>query len=57
MRVLDAYSLLRKNPHLTRDEIIRVMEDNLCCCGGYDRIVFAIERAPLQASHDVSRPG
>jgi aerobic-type carbon monoxide dehydrogenase small subunit (CoxS/CutS family) len=43
--ILDAYTLLRKNPHPTRDEIIRAMEDNLCRCGGYHRIVLAIESA------------
>jgi aerobic-type carbon monoxide dehydrogenase small subunit (CoxS/CutS family) len=43
--ILDAYSLLRKNPRPTREQIIRGMEDNLCRCGGYDRIVQAIEAA------------
>jgi aerobic-type carbon monoxide dehydrogenase small subunit (CoxS/CutS family) len=43
--ILDAYSFLRKNPRPTREQIIMAMEDNLCRCGGYDRIVQAIETA------------
>jgi nicotinate dehydrogenase subunit A len=43
--ILDAYSFLRKNPRPTRDQIIRAMDDNLCRCGGYERIVRAIEAA------------
>jgi aerobic-type carbon monoxide dehydrogenase small subunit (CoxS/CutS family) len=43
--ILDAYSLLRKNPRPTREQIVRAMEENLCRCGGYDRIVQAIEAA------------
>jgi aerobic-type carbon monoxide dehydrogenase small subunit (CoxS/CutS family) len=43
--VLNAYSLLRKNPNPTRDEIILEMEDNLCRCGAHTRIVQAIQTA------------
>jgi len=43
--ILDAYSFLRKTPQPTRDQIIRAMEDNLCRCGGYERVVQAIETA------------
>lgn len=43
--ILNAYSLLRKNPRPTRDEIIRGMEDNLCRCGSHTRIIQAIETA------------
>lgn len=43
--ILDAYSFLRKNPRPKREQIIRAMEENLCRCGGYDRIVQAIEAA------------
>jgi carbon-monoxide dehydrogenase small subunit len=41
--VLTAYSLLAQNPHPSRDEIIESMDANLCRCGGYQRIVRAIE--------------
>jgi len=43
--VLNAYSLLHKNPQPTRQEIIQAMEDNLCRCGSYGRIIEAIQTA------------
>jgi len=43
--VLRAYSLLKKNPNPTREEIILEMEDNLCRCGAHTRIVKAIQIA------------
>ena len=43
--ILTAYALLHRNPHPTRDEIIRHMDDNLCRCGAHVRIVAAIEEA------------
>ena len=43
--ILNAYSLLVKNPRLTRKDIIEGMEDNLCRCGAHTRIVQAIETA------------
>jgi len=42
--IMTAYALLLKNPRLSRDEIIRGMDDNLCRCGAHKRIVAAIER-------------
>ncbi len=41
--IMNAYSLLLKNPRLTRDEIINGMERNLCRCSAHKRIVQAIE--------------
>jgi carbon-monoxide dehydrogenase small subunit len=41
--IMTAYALLLKNPHLSREEIIRGMDDNLCRCGAHKRIVAAIE--------------
>jgi aerobic-type carbon monoxide dehydrogenase small subunit (CoxS/CutS family) len=41
--ILTAYALLLKNPHPSREEIIRGMDDNLCRCGAHKRIVEAIE--------------
>jgi aerobic-type carbon monoxide dehydrogenase small subunit (CoxS/CutS family) len=41
--VLSACSLLAQNPHPSRDEIIQAMDGNLCRCGGYQRIVRAID--------------
>ena len=41
--VLNAVSLLNKNPNPTRNEIINEMDDNLCRCGAHKRILQAIE--------------
>jgi len=43
--ILNAYSLLLRNPQLTREEIIEGMEYNLCRCGAHVRIIRAIESA------------
>jgi len=43
--ILNAYSLLYRNPQPTRAEIIQGMEDNLCRCGSYNRIIEAIQSA------------
>jgi len=43
--ILNAYSLLLKNPQPTRAEIIQSMEGNLCRCSSYFRIVQAIQTA------------
>ena len=44
-QILNAYSLLMRNPQPTREEIIEGMEDNLCRCGTYSRIIEAIQTA------------
>lgn len=43
--ILAAYSLLLKNPHPTRKEIIESMDENLCRCGAHTRIIQAIQTA------------
>ncbi len=43
--ILNAYSLLLRNPRPTKAEIIRGMENNLCRCGAHLRIIRAIESA------------
>lgn len=43
--ILNAYSLLLRNPQPTRKEIIEGMEYNLCRCGAHVRIIQAIESA------------
>jgi aerobic-type carbon monoxide dehydrogenase small subunit (CoxS/CutS family) len=53
--IINAYSLLRKNPQPGREEIVRGMEDNLCRCGGYMRIIQAIETAAQEMKKGVSR--
>jgi aerobic-type carbon monoxide dehydrogenase small subunit (CoxS/CutS family) len=53
--IITAHNLLRKNPHPTREEIIQGMEDNLCRCGGYMRIIQAIETAAQEMKKGVRR--
>lgn len=43
--ILNAYSLLQRNPQPTRQQIIEDMEYNLCRCGAHIRIIEAIESA------------
>jgi carbon-monoxide dehydrogenase small subunit len=41
--ILNAYSLLKKNPHPSVTDIARAMEGNLCRCSSYNRIIEAIQ--------------
>ncbi len=43
--IMNAYGLLLKNPEPSRSEIIEGMEDNLCRCGTYGRVIKAIQQA------------
>jgi aerobic-type carbon monoxide dehydrogenase small subunit (CoxS/CutS family) len=43
--IMNAYALLRKNPHPSFADIVREMDDNLCRCGAHTRIVQAIQTA------------
>ena len=43
--ILKAYSLLRKNPQPTREDIIKGMDGNLCRCGSHLRVIQAIQTA------------
>lgn len=43
--ILNAYSLLMKNPDPSRRDIIDSMEDNFCRCGTHKRIIEAIQTA------------
>jgi aerobic carbon-monoxide dehydrogenase small subunit len=43
--LIAAASLLSRNPHPTEEEIRVGMDGNLCRCGGYLRIIEAIQRA------------
>jgi len=43
--ILSAHSLLRENPTSTKDEIVHVMDSNLCRCGAHKRILVAIQSA------------
>jgi aerobic-type carbon monoxide dehydrogenase small subunit (CoxS/CutS family) len=46
--IMNAYGLLIKNPEPSKTEVIEAMEDNLCRCGTYGRIIQAIQKAGLQ---------
>jgi aerobic-type carbon monoxide dehydrogenase small subunit (CoxS/CutS family) len=41
--ILNAYALLLKKPHPTREDVIQHMEGNLCRCGAHVRIIDAIQ--------------
>jgi aerobic-type carbon monoxide dehydrogenase small subunit (CoxS/CutS family) len=43
--IMNAYALLLKTPRPTEAEIVAQMDDNLCRCGSYNRVVAAIEEA------------
>ncbi len=43
--ILNAYSMILKNPQSSPDEIIQGMDGNLCRCGSHIRIVQAIQTA------------
>jgi aerobic carbon-monoxide dehydrogenase small subunit len=43
--ILNAWALLRKNPRPSVSQIIEAMDDNLCRCGAYNRIVRAVQTA------------
>ncbi|MBE0649359.1 MAG: (2Fe-2S)-binding protein [Bacteroidales bacterium] len=41
--LMNAWAMLKKNPHPTREQIIEEMDDNLCRCGAHKRIIEAVE--------------
>ena len=43
--IMSAHHLLMTNPSPTRTEIQEGLAGNLCRCGGYSRIIEAVERA------------
>lgn len=52
--IMNAYALLLERPRPTRDQIVQGMDNNLCRCSAYKRIVEAIEKAAGQmgGSHE-----
>jgi aerobic-type carbon monoxide dehydrogenase small subunit (CoxS/CutS family) len=42
-QIMNAWTLLKKNPRATREQIVQEMDGNLCRCGAHQRIVAAIE--------------
>ena len=51
--ILAAFSLLRRFPQPTPEQIIHGMEDNFCRCGAHPRIIEAIQTAAaeMKGSH------
>ena len=45
--IMNAYSLLKKNPNPTVAEIKAGMEDNFCRCGAHKRIIEAVQKASV----------
>ena len=43
--IMNATGLLLENPEPSKQEIIDGMEENLCRCGAYERIIYAIQTA------------
>ena len=43
--IMNAYGMLLKNPRPSRAQIIEGMNDHLCRCSAYNRIIEAIETA------------
>ena len=43
--IMNATGLLYENPEPSKGEIIEVMDENLCRCGSYGRIIEAIQSA------------
>jgi aerobic carbon-monoxide dehydrogenase small subunit len=48
--IIAAVSLLAHNHHPSEEELRAAMDGNLCRCGGYLRIIDAIERASRRSS-------
>ena len=43
--IMNAWALLKKNPHPTQAQIVDEMNGNLCRCGAHKRIIEAVETA------------
>ena len=46
--LISSYSMLKRNPHPTLDEVKKGLEGNLCRCTGYTQIFEAIKYASNQ---------
>ncbi len=51
--IMNAYGLLIDNPNPTRENIISGMEENLCRCGSYNRIIDAIQMAAKEMNEKI----
>ena len=53
--ILNAYSILLENPRPSHKDIIQNMDENLCRCGSYNRIVEAIKTAAKEMNRGGKR--
>lgn len=53
--ILNAYGFLLKNPNPSEAEIVSSMDDNLCRCGTYGRIIQAIQTAAREMAGGSAR--
>ncbi|MDH7513005.1 MAG: (2Fe-2S)-binding protein [Clostridiales bacterium] len=53
--ILEAYSLLKKKARPTRPEIITALDDHLCRCSSYHRILQAVEAAAQEITQGGKR--
>lgn len=51
--IMNAYGLLLRTPNPTRENIISGMEENLCRCGSYNRIIDAIQTASEEMNEKI----
>ena len=51
--IMNAYGLLINNPIPSREYIISSMDENLCRCGSYNRIVDAIQMAAEEMNETI----
>ena len=51
--IMNAYGLLIRNPNPTRENIISGMQENLCRCGSYGRIIDAIQMAAEEMNEKI----
>jgi len=51
--IMNTNGLLLRNPNPSREEIIGGMEENLCRCGSYNRIVDAIQTAAIEMNQKI----
>ena len=51
--IMNAYGLLLREPNPTRENIISGMEENLCRCGSYNRIIDAIQTASEEMNEKI----
>jgi aerobic-type carbon monoxide dehydrogenase small subunit (CoxS/CutS family) len=46
--IMTAAAMLLKNPSVSREDIVKGLDENLCRCGAHPRIIDAVETAAKQ---------